>query len=153
MALRINALKVAFSTAALARSSRPWSVADSSRAADAEAAADVFVPGRVYTFAGGKTTLKLNDRMIRKLKRAKVRVKPTGSARGGLQEARLPDHRRSGRHGDGELIGKIAHRRSGIDWGSNKPGLGGTGQIRLRNPVVDMADFAIWGRFYAAARN
>ena len=148
MAVRINALKVAFSTAALALLIGALAVTGSFGAANA-GAADVFVPGRVYTFTGGKTTLKLNDRMIRKLKRAKVRVKPTGSAKGGLRKLVLPVT--GGRVGikDGELIGKIAHRRSGIDWGSNKPGGGGTGQVRLRNPVVDMADFTIWGRFYA----
>ena len=109
-----NLQKLTFSMIALALLIGALVVADSSKAADAETAADVFVPGRVYTVTGGKTTLKPTKQVIRKLKRAKVRVRPTGSATGGLRKLVFPVT--GGRIGmsEGRLVGRIRHQRSGF---------------------------------------
>lgn len=73
MTVRIDALKIAFSAAALALliGALPVSTSSSTAAEARQSAVQV---------TGGKTTLKPTKRMIRKLKRAKVRVRPTGSA-------------------------------------------------------------------------
>lgn len=88
---------------------------------------------------GGNTILKPTKQMIRKLKRAKVRVKPTGSAKGGMRKLVFPVT--GGRIGmsDGKPFGVIRHRASGLRMGKSTPKLFG-----FKNPVVDPRGRMIW---------
>jgi hypothetical protein len=86
---------------------------------------------------GGKTTLKPTKQMVRKLKRAKVRVRPTGSATGALRQLVFPVT--VGRVGmsEGRLVGRIGHQGSGLRLHSQ-----GNFEIQdlvtLRNPVIGL---------------
>lgn len=82
---------------------------------------------------GGKTTLKPTDRMVKKLNRAKIRVSPTGSARGGLRKLVFPVT--GGRIEPGELTGKLKHQGSGLRF---RKRIDKASPLLFKNPVIDL---------------
>ena len=130
-----NVQKFTFSMIALALLMGALAVSSSSTAAQ-ETTKPVGV-------TGGKTILKPTKQMIRKLKRAKVRVRPTGAATGGLRKLVFPIT------GGREVIGaqdlypwrEIRHKGSGFKIMKR---VDGTSPLAFRNPVVDSRDLMIW---------
>ena len=131
----VNVWKLAFSMIALAMLFAALTVSTSSTADGAERSQ--------FVITGGKTTLKPTKQMVRKLKRAKVRVRPTGSATGDLRKLVFPIT------GGREVIGaqdlypwrEIRHKGSGFKIMKR---VDGTSPLAFRNPVVDSRDLMIW---------
>jgi hypothetical protein len=71
--------------------------------------------------------------MIKKLKRAKVTVKPTGSAKGGLRKLTFPIT--GGRVGvsEGKPVGVVKHRGSGFRMGKSTPKL-----FEFKSPTINL---------------
>lgn len=92
---------------------------------------------------GGKTTLKPTKQMVRKLKRAKVRLMPTGSANGGPRRLVFPITGGRGLIDSQVLNPWLQARHNGSGFRIMKR-VERTSPLAFRNPVIDSRDLMIW---------